>query len=330
MADQFLNTPSNTLIVANVKTNKGAKTESFVLGAVQQFAYQVQRQKAPIYVIGSTNPITIAKGARQVAGTLQGVILGEDFQFSLIKYFWNDIASNSIQRVNGKDDINQEFGNMTAFVNHFAIPMLKQIGINPIPANVNDGESSVFNFPQNKKIFDRQVGIDQLNIPPLYLDEIPPITLSLITPIDITEAGLKYETVTLYGLEFVSNDLAIQAGREQIFESVNFIQTSVAKSISTQTSEQSQQTQRTPNVTISLDADKKIITVNWSVTQTPSKVRVTIDVDSTNVYNNENATGSSVSKELSSALVAGKKVKATVTVTINNKTYDGSQELTVN
>ena len=329
MADQFLNTPSNTLIVANVKTNKGAKTESFVLGAVQQFAYQVQRQKAPIYVIGSTNPITIAKGARQAAGTLQGVILGEDFQFSLIKYFWNDIASNSIQRVNGKDDINQEFGNMTAFVNHFAIPMLKQIGITSIPTNVNDNETSVFNFPQNKKIFDRQVGIDQLNIPPLYLDEIPPITLSLITPIDITDAGLKYETVTLYGLEFVSNDLAIQAGREQIFESVNFIQTSVAKSISTQTSEQSQQTERAPDVTISLSEENKKITVTWTVKQTPSKIHVTITVNGASVYNAD-VTGSSVSKELSSALVAGEKVKATVTVTINNKTYDGSQELTIN
>lgn len=320
MADQFLNTPSNTLIVANVKTNKGARTESFVLGAVQQFAYQVQRQKAPIYVIGSTNPITIAKGARQVAGTLQGVILGEDFQFSLIKYFWQDIENNGIQRVNGKDDINQEFGDMNAFITHFVTPLLEVLKVTN-----TDTQNFAFN---TKTLYEKTLGVDQLNIPPLYLDEIPPITLSLITPIEIDSGGLKYETVTLYGLEFVSNDLAIQAGREQIFESVNFIQKSVAKSISTQTSEQSQQPERTPNVTISLSEENKKITVTWTVKQTPSKIHVTITVDDTSVYNAD-ATGSSVSKELSSALEAGKKVKATVTVTINNTTYDGSQELTV-
>jgi len=45
---QFLNTPSNTLIVANVDINKEGSnntiiktTEPVVLGAVQQFAYQV-------------------------------------------------------------------------------------------------------------------------------------------------------------------------------------------------------------------------------------------------------------------------------------------------
>ena len=230
---QFLNTPSNTLIVANLTVNKKGSnntiiktTEPVVLGAVQQFAYQVQRWKAPIYVIGSTNPITIAKGARQVAGTLQGVILGEDFQFSLIKYFWQDIANNGIQRVNGKDDINQEFGDMIAFIDHFVTPLLKVL-------NVTDtATQDTFAF-NTKTLYEKTLGVDQLKIPPLYLDEIPPITLSLITPIDITDAGLKYETVTLYGLEFVSNDLAIQAGREQIFESVNFIQRSVAKSIET-------------------------------------------------------------------------------------------------
>lgn len=229
---QFLNTPSNTLIVANVtvKTKDGDKiletVEPVVLGAVQQFAYQVQRQKAPIYVIGSTNPITIAKGARQVAGTLQGVILGEDFQFSLIKYFWQDIANNGIQRVNGKDDINQEFGDMDAFITHFVTPLLKVLNV------TGTATQNTFAFT-TKTLYEKTLGVDQLKIPPLYLDEIPPITLSLITPIDITDAGLKYETVTLYGLEFVSNDLAIQAGSEQIFESVNFIQRSVAKSIST-------------------------------------------------------------------------------------------------
>jgi len=41
---QFLNTPSNTLIVANVDIDEGGTsktTKPVVLGAVQQFAYQV-------------------------------------------------------------------------------------------------------------------------------------------------------------------------------------------------------------------------------------------------------------------------------------------------
>ena len=234
---QFLNTPSNTLIVANVDIDEGGTsktTKPVVLGAVQQFAYQVQRQKAPIYVIGSTNPITIAKGARQAAGTLQGVILSKDFQVTLLELFWknvNTVLKNGLYRVNGTDDINQEFGDMTQFINHFVIPFINQV--NGSETDITTFDSKNFEASLTKKLFNNPVGKQQLKIPPLYLDEIPPITLSLITPIDITDAGLKYETVTLYGLEFVSNDLAIQAGREQIFESVNFIQRSVAKSIET-------------------------------------------------------------------------------------------------
>jgi hypothetical protein len=64
---------------------------------------------------------------------------------------------------------------------------------------------------------------ETLKIPPLYLDEIPPTDIKLITPLEFNNGEIKYEEVTLYGVEFFNNDLAIQAGNEAIFEAVNFL-----------------------------------------------------------------------------------------------------------
>ncbi len=68
-------------------------------------------------------------------------------------------------------------------------------------------------------------------MPIIYLDQIPPIDVTLISLIEKTERKdgkwvrkAEYESVTLYGVEFVSDDIAISVGNEQLAETVNFIQ----------------------------------------------------------------------------------------------------------
>lgn len=238
---EFLGSAQNTLITATV----GGKAT--ILGTVQQFAYQVQRQKAPIYVIGSTSPITIAKGARQVAGTMQGVVLSYDFAMQLIKIIWNQVTANSgfIYRINGVADIQAEFGDYSTFITKFAMPLFKY---SENTAYKDSNEATITNLFKSAtkyslpdgQVTDQKQTLDStadLKIPPMYLDEIPPIELKLVTPLsadkssDNTKTIITYEEITLSGVEFLSNDLAIQAGREQIFESVNFIQRGVIKNI---------------------------------------------------------------------------------------------------
>ena len=238
---QFLGSPQHTLITIELPRylpgEKSPESVSVTLGAVQQFAYQVRRYKAPVYVIGSSSPISIAKGARSVAGTMQGIILDESFQINLIKYFLVQIKDsgavkiikeNGLPRLQGTAELSDVFGGKTNFVAQVLDPIVKYLG-------VSDGakDDDVVQISDTVLAGSDLKLPDSLKIPPIYLDEIPPIKLHLITPLKLEGDVMTYEQTTFYGLEFLNNDLAIQAGQEAIFESVNFIQRAVTKSIKT-------------------------------------------------------------------------------------------------
>lgn len=235
----FFGTPQNTMIVLELTRNNKDGTQetiSEVLGSVQSFAYQVRRAKAPIYVIGSAEPITISKGPRSVAGTMQGVILADKFFAKLIEYFWATkdaslVSNNGIPRVQGGAEIEDIYGSIDNFLNKFVTPYIRAIS-----GNDNLSASSAdLTVTKTIDAFGTDVTLDWLSIPPLYLDEIPAMQLKLVTPIEVQEdAGktkVKVEEVTFYGLEFLNNDFAIQAGAEALIESVNFIQRGVSKKI---------------------------------------------------------------------------------------------------
>jgi len=57
----------------------------------------------------------------------------------------------------------------------------------------------------------------------MYLDELPPMDLKIISLLERDGTKVKYETTELKGIEFYSNDIAISAGNEAVIESVNFI-----------------------------------------------------------------------------------------------------------
>ena len=235
MANQFLGSPQNTLITIDIKYKSKSSstvkeiTKTKILGAVQQFAYQVRRAKAPIYVIGSADPITIAKGARSVAGSLQGVVLDESFQVNIIKYFWAEYVYNGIYKIQGQSEIEDIYGTKGSFINNIVIPFVSAVTGNAanIDNNAFDENSSVFIASEEIQI------TEAMKLPPLYLDEVPPLELKLVTPLQFEDGKITYEEITFYGIEFLNNDLAIAAGQEAMFESTNFIQRSVSKVIKT-------------------------------------------------------------------------------------------------
>lgn len=227
---EFLGTPQNTLITVSIKRNDANnKTEvvDVTLGNVQSFAYQVRRAKAPIYVIGSAEPITIGKGARSVAGSMQGVVLADSFFHKLMAYFWAQgeeylKSANGIYRLQGKNEYD-----ISNFIEKFVKPYVQAITGKEQTVSEED-----FEIAKDLIFYGNNVPLSEtLKIPPLYLDEIPPMDIKLITPLEFNNGEIKYEEVTLYGVEFLNNDLAIQAGNEAIFEAVNFLQRSVTKVI---------------------------------------------------------------------------------------------------
>lgn len=244
MANEVLATPSNTIISIDFPE----PVEKVVaIGTLQDFAYQSQRAKTPIPVIGSKVPITIAKGQRTIAGNMTGVVLDKSFQFMMIMYFWYINDSNRqeqtyrepvVHRITGRQELNDIYGSVDNFLNNIAVPILTSLGYDD-PSDL----AEQFGLTQNRTA---QLSptpmplLDYAKLPPIYLDEVPPLKLVLITPFEYEKdpstqqvVGMKYEKITFYGLEFLNNDYAVSAGREAIFESVNFIQRSVSRSIDT-------------------------------------------------------------------------------------------------
>ena len=236
---EVLATPSNTII--SIEFPKPVE-KVISIGTLQDFQYQVQRAKVPVPVIGSKIPITIARGARTIAGNMTGVVLEKSFQFKLIAYFWYVQEEQKatyrepvVHRISGKQELEDIYGTIENFLNNVAAPILQTLGFsNPsdlVQAFGLDGNRQAQLSPQPVQL------TEYAKLPPIYLDEIPPIKLILVTPVEYlrddnnSTIGMRYEKIIFHGLEFLNNDYAVSAGREAIFESVNFIARSVSRTL---------------------------------------------------------------------------------------------------
>lgn len=52
------------------------------IGSMQALSYAIQREKAPIYVMGSVDPISYSRGKRGIAGTMISLLLDKHFIYS--------------------------------------------------------------------------------------------------------------------------------------------------------------------------------------------------------------------------------------------------------
>jgi hypothetical protein len=102
--------------------------------------------------------------------------------------------------------------------------LLESLGVSANNQKTKDGNNP-YDIDNKYKWFPTDsIPLDYaMKIPPMYLDEVPPVNLKMITPIKQESGVITYEEVEFVGLEFLNNDLAVQAGREAIFESTNFI-----------------------------------------------------------------------------------------------------------
>lgn len=55
---------------------------SETVGSLQGISYAIQREKAPIYVMGSVDPLSFSRGKRGIAGTIITLMLDSHFMYS--------------------------------------------------------------------------------------------------------------------------------------------------------------------------------------------------------------------------------------------------------
>lgn len=149
------------------------------MGSMQAISYAIQREKAPIYVMGSVDPISFSRGKRGIAGTMISLMLDKHF----LEHPGLDSHPNPLlDKGEIFADPNQDFYDLTASDASYsnAASVLNQVG------NAAGSTGSLSN--------------DYVTAKPFYVDQILPFDVAIVA---VNEYGQK-ATMRLYGCEILN------------------------------------------------------------------------------------------------------------------------------
>ena len=63
-----------------------------VIGELQQISWAIQREKAPVYTLGSADARSFSRGKRGIAGSMVFAVFDHDSLVSALQRVWGDIA----------------------------------------------------------------------------------------------------------------------------------------------------------------------------------------------------------------------------------------------
>lgn len=150
------------------------------LGSMQAISYAIQREKAPIYVMGSVDPKSFSRGKRGIAGTMISLMLDKHFL--------------------EHDGLNRD-----------AMPLLDkgEIFADPTKAfQANNSESPAYGTQQSTSLSQAGGGnasgtaaaTDYVRARPFYVDQILPFDVAIVA---VNEYGQK-ATMKLFGCEILN------------------------------------------------------------------------------------------------------------------------------
>lgn len=95
------------------------------VGSMQALSYAIQREKAPIYVMGSVDPVSYSRGKRGIAGTMISLMMDSHIlytaSFTGEQYYGDEDelqpVVNDIDSSAGLNNLNNENASGTGFVN---------------------------------------------------------------------------------------------------------------------------------------------------------------------------------------------------------------------
>lgn len=153
----------NSFSGVDIKATIGAS----VIGTLQGISYQVSREKAPIYTMGSADPRAFARGKRAIAGSLVFI------QFDTEPLMWElantdpNIKGHTLYFLSDVDDLRPDYTKNQGDVATTAITVGPG-GVNVPGASVQNQESAV-----------TSASSDQAAAIPWYADQIPPFDIVL-------------------------------------------------------------------------------------------------------------------------------------------------------
>jgi hypothetical protein len=142
------------------------------IGQLQAVSYAVQREKAPIYVMGRVDPLSFSRGKRGIAGTLISLLLDEHMLFG------GPFAD--MQFIADKDEL---FGSALD---------LQNVSSESLAGDLND--------PQDVTFGTENVSDNWSAEQAFYVDQLPPFDIAIVA---VNEYG-KAATMRIYGCEILN------------------------------------------------------------------------------------------------------------------------------
>lgn len=192
---------------ADLIVNFGPK----VIGELQQVSWAVQREKAPVYTLGSADARSFSRGKRAIAGSLVFAVFDRDALVDELteENTWNQIAPDAMFTANGNITTRYKdggFENALAMANWNKASQATGLNGNNITSTEEDNLGDVSNITRpatNGK--DKEINMPQGfgmitkdNI--LYADTLPPLDITMTFANEYGQAAFQ----KIYDLDFLN------------------------------------------------------------------------------------------------------------------------------
>ena len=205
MASSFVKTMTS-FSGADLIVNFGPK----VIGELQQISWAIQREKAPVYTLGSPDARSFSRGKRAIAGSLVFAVFDRDALINELteENTWNQIAPDAMFTAAGNITTRTEDGNFQnaldlAKWNQSAQDSVIKNGGQAIAgsgATVSNGTGAPVNGAPNKTVNIPQ-GFDLINrTNVLYADTLPPLDVTMTFANEYGQAAFQ----KIYDLDFLN------------------------------------------------------------------------------------------------------------------------------
>lgn len=194
---------------ADLIVNFGPK----VIGELQQISWAIQREKAPVYTLGSADPRSFSRGKRAIAGSLVFAVFDRDALIEEMtdKSTWDMIAPDAMFTAAGNNTNRNKdggFENALSLANWNAKAQNKGINTGNTTAKGDDNTGSVGNDTQvatndstGSRMINMPQGFDMIrpaNV--LYADQLPPLDVTLTFANEYGQAAFQ----KIYDLDFLN------------------------------------------------------------------------------------------------------------------------------
>ena len=184
------------------------------VGSMQALSYAIQREKAPIYVMGSVDPISYSRGKRGIAGTMISLMMDTHLLYSASftgEYYLGDsdeLVVKDKENLGNPKNSSPNYNNLNNEINdNLSLATVNSLRFGSSQASVGPGQTSAsIGSPATQRLTREtsysltDIGQNYRVAPVYYVDQILPFDIAIVAA---NEYGQSAQ-MRLYGCEILN------------------------------------------------------------------------------------------------------------------------------